>query len=341
MTGDNLLVEKLSGLTKLDILAGKIWNKKLAPFLYVTLFWVLSLFITPLATKSILSEEILIKSVIILSLYFGIVGSKKMRDKYIESFNPLGDLDEKFPHEFWRLFILVTGIIIFIAWIVVSFGFIKNPLTGEVAKHAIHYGKFDILLTSVQIIGFFPVVADFTYYFFSTLLFLPIRFRKEKPDLDFTDTKRMGGLKEMGDALLATVQIYYIGLTALTGLFLYSFGLSWIGPGMLSFFSGGWILGIALFFLPSFLIHNHMKKQKEEKLKEIRDEIQKAGSEVGGRVDVSPKSSSEKIEYIHLYLEHEHLYNMSEHPFDVSTLQSLFLTSLLPLVLQLGSYVVT
>lgn len=137
-------------------------------------------------------------------------------------------------------------------------------------------------------------------------------------------------MKDAGSLILRSSQYYFVGITLLSiEVVLFGFGK---GSGLTYIFLGGWIIGLLLFVYPSLMIHQYMKKQKENKIKEIGEKIRKTGKEPGGRLQIETKDEREMLNYIFLFLEHEHATQTSEYPFDAEIIREILLASFLPFI---------
>lgn len=280
-----------------------------------------------------MEQNIIHHSLIWIGLTFAIWASRTLRDDYISVTKDLNLSIES--HTLMRKILYLGGFAVIIGYILIFARVIPNPLTGGMAP-APGWGFSWCWVGSylIWLFVFLPVMVDFTTLIFVVHFSFPLKIRKERDKVDWSDMKRKLGLGKAGELFLKSIQIYLLGLAILT-LLPVIWGVS--GLGTTAFFGSGWALGAVLFFFPSFLLHNHMKNEKEKKLKDLREKIEKHRSLEGGRLEIDEDNldQNELSRYLFLYLEHEHVYNTSEHPFGVRDLREVIFAVLIPFASQI------
>ena len=89
------------------------------------------------------------------------------------------------------------------------------------------------------------------------------------------------------------------------------------------------------FGYPLFYFHRYMKDQKYAQIREIDSEIRKAGKDIKGFLESKPKSTSETIDYIHLYIKFDYTTRINEYPMNITTIRDLLFVSMIPLTLEI------
>lgn len=330
----NLWIEKISEFTKFSSLGEKLFGDRgKGPYLFLLFFWILNASTVPLTAREIFDGYVRIL-IYLIGLSAGIWALKKLDTEY-NKVSDFFNLADKSVSMKLKIFIFISGLVFYFSYVTVGAGVIANPLTGEYVK-TVTFGFSAPYLLNYFIFTFayLPIIAEFAAYFLHIHLVFPFQFKNEKPDLDFSDLERFGGTQKIGSLLLLSSKFYFALLTIYT--FVPVIFPEMLGPGSMAFFIGAWVLGIVLFFLPTFIIHIYIRNEKKKKFRELEKEVEKAGREGGGRFEVKPEDQSERTEYIFLYLEHEHVYDTSEWPLDPNLVQQLVFTVSLPLALQLA-----
>lgn len=331
-TSTDLWLEKIAELTKLEALGSKIWREGIGPYLYVGIFLFINTFvIIPLLPGPLhLIANAIGQSFTWAAAFFGIWATKKMNEKFQNVARKL-DFSIRSVSFRLKLTMFLGGALVIIGWILVTTSVIPNPITGRYVQTNFGFSPLCILLYAIWIFGYLIVVSEFFSHYIGIHYTLPKHVKKEKPEIDYSDLERTGGMKVLGDVLLSSTKYYFGGLALFT--FLPIAYRSLVGLGSIILFASGWIFGILMFVFPSFSIHSYVKEGKRGKMEELGKRIEETGGE-GGRLVADPADRKELQKYLFLFLEHEHLYQMKEYPFDRSILYELIFAALVPIATQ-------
>lgn len=339
-----------TGLDKISYSNFELWIEKLAKFskfkklgenigpfvliwIFISIHTALGYVISTRAPNPHLNKTIIHHSLVWIGLTFSIWASRKLRDDYMDVLKDLNLPLEN--HAAMRMVLFLGGFAVIVGYILVFGGVIPNPLTGELtADPGWGFTWYWMGTYLIWLLVFLPPMVDFTTLIFVVHFSFPLKIKSEGAEIDWSDMERKLGLKKAGEMFLKSLQIYLIGLAIVT-LIPIIWGIS--GLGTTAFFAGGWTLAVVLFFVPSFLLHAHMKREKEKKLDYLRERIERHRDLEGGRLEIDEDSldHEELSKYLFLYLEHEHIYNISEYPYEARDLREVVFALLIPFVSQI------
>lgn len=202
--------------------------------------------------------------------------------------------------------------------------------------------KWLVIIPAVYI----PVAVDFvTTYLLATVL-IPVYVLLERPELNFEDPLRFGGLAPTGTSLTVAAEYHFLALgiytlvTFLDNILLANpvFGTK-LTRLEVGFFLATWILGVCLLVLGIHLVHRHMAAEKLEKLEELSVGLDDRTAR--SFTNVAPDETEEALATISRYLAIHHVERTRTYPLAVSRLWEVFAAAGIPLVLQVASIVFT
>lgn len=190
-----------------------------------------------------------------------------------------------------------------------------------------------------------PIVAEASAVILGTVVLLPWRLVRAELDVDFGDPYGFGGLKPVAKLLQRAMILYFIGLFAFT-LYALAPRLFPAQPGVRGapFVSAGivgtWLLGFGLFAGSIWRIHVRIKRQKETRIAELREQLSQCDSLAEPFPDLHDVYDvSADVVLLYLYLETvlERVESTREYPTNTPLVRELFISSL-PTI---GVYIVT
>jgi len=330
-----LWIEKLSKITGFEKLGKKLTGKSgFGPYVY---FFILFSFTHVLWTTSIYYKQNelypgnFLTILIIVGLAFGIWSMRRLRDKYKETVEKMGLT--RFNGSFncmasrnVKISFFILAVLIFSIYQI--FHFHENIPRSP-------YIMIIIFFVLMQIYTV-PIIAEFTSIIYAIHITLPNKLSKIKIDFNCSDPSGKMGAEPIGDLILLSSKIYFVGISLFTlNLLQAVFIHPYIEVGLLSyiFIFSGWIFGFVLFFVPQMKIHKLLKEQKREKIREIYKGLEVIRIDEEEKADAPLHNLNNILRYVYTYLKLDMINKQSEYPFDFEKFQSLLSIAIIPLLL--------
>lgn len=245
---------------------------------------------------------------------------------------------------------------IYVAGLALHFGHYVG--FGEIAAVYAFEGVVSGSIKYLIIIPFvyLPVVADILATFVGIHVILPYRVHDEAIDLDFADTINLHGLRPVGQLIKRGTQTYFVALLLFTLFFLRKAlpieeitggrlaqtGGAYARPSDMLFFYLflAWVLGIVFFVVPVVWVHRYMRHQKQQALEQLQSDIDDSAIRLKD-VTTRPDNRQEFFDSVYLYTALDRVENGHEYPVDYRVLRRVLLVGLLPLAINLITYVLT
>lgn len=229
----------------------------------------------------------------------------------------------------WRLQVVVLGVLVgaMVAWLLQpgvldQIAAVQGPL--GLPRHLAIY----LLLR-------LPVVAEVATVIVTIHVLLPWRLASAGLNLDFSDPARLGGLGQVARLLRRSTQVYFLGLFAVT-LYALAPRLFPNQPGvpLTSFASfavaGAWVAGFGLFTLPAWRLHVEMKRQKDRRCRELRDQLADHGRHPDPLPDFRnvDAGTDELLPYLYLDSALRRVEHTREYPTNAALVRDIVVSSL-------------
>lgn len=295
-----------------------------------------------------LTKDAIVRILIVVFITAVIWGRNSLEDKYIEI---VGTSDVMKGSELRSKKIIsneteyaILSVLALLALTYIAFDaseILRNPFllgypsTRSVLCQGVIAGSIRYL---IWILVYVPILTGFFATFIGINVRFPLGIRNTDLNLDFSDHWRRGGMKPIGELMLHSSQVYFLVLTVGTfiPIIITLQGIpAQVGVGTITVTSGAWVLGLLFFFVPQIVIKNRVRKEKEKKIKELRELMEAEGKTPDGFIDAEPTDTEEAIKYIHRYVQFDHAHKMKEYPFDIGTFTDMIKVGLIPLVIQL------
>lgn len=256
--------------------------------------------------------------------------SKYLRNNYVEAAEEI-DLWPQHAKEV-KSALFLTGFALIVGCILLYSGIIR------VYGYDVQWGvsPFFLLFYFIMLFVYLPIVIDCFSLAFDINILFPWTI-KSTGTVKFSDLRRRGGMEKVGKLFLRVAQFYFVGLAFVAvNITLQGQLLSWILNYSFPTLVG---IGIVLFLIPVFISHNHMRKEKEGKLEDIKDKIIALGKEPGGRleIDIEREKKQDIMGYIFLFLEHEQIYHTSEYPINIDDIRELVYSVVVPVLAHIAT----
>lgn len=190
---------------------------------------------------------------------------------------------------------------------------------------------------------YMPIIAELTFLVVAVHVLLPLRIRLEDVPLDFSDPRRFGGFYPVGELLVRSTMVYFVGL------------LAWSGQTVVHrFIDSPWPeasqLGVWMFYLlwgalvvsylfPVLVLNRHMTGQKDAMIEEIQAEIRDLGDDDESIPYTEPPEDEVEIgKHLDRYFKLYHVEQTREYPADFTMVQEVILAALVPVA---GHVIVT
>ena len=153
---------------------------------------------------------------------------------------------------------------------------------------------------------FLPIIIEFALTYYGIHFLLPRRLKRADLNIFFYDPRNMGGFAAVGQLLKRSYYLYTVGLLLFFFLVYGAVFLSLGGyvPGLfeLVFFSTAWFVGLISIGYSMYTIHQFMSDKKEERIRELEDELHDA---LENPYDITNSSvaDQEKLEEVRRRLE--------------------------------------
>ena len=185
---------------------------------------------------------------------------------------------------------------------------------------------------------YFSIIAELSGMIAASFVSIPRYFVKNNYELSFDDPHDVGGLKTVGDLIKTAFYMYAIGLTLIV-LFIYAAPLFQDHPYnpferyKVAQFVIAWLAGIAFLLYGTIKLHLYMESQKEEKIDDIKDDIEDLGNSeqaIPDEVDDEQTKTEIQLKYMQL----EQVKATRTLPFTAATQERVLFTAAAPLVLE-------
>lgn len=190
--------------------------------------------------------------------------------------------------------------------------------------------------------AYVPIIAEFVTVFVGIQYGLPLSIRDVELELDFLDPWDLGGMRPVGTLLLrsaimsAVMLLLYVLFVYAPHVFSSYFDTPFPEPGPLlnfafTFLWIGWVFSV-VFAL--FVLHRYMRKRRDEKLNEVRNDLQaNYGADPGIEfVDAVENPSELTKKQIQL----QNVKDTAEYPLDTTMLEQVVLALIVPKLVQIG-----
>jgi hypothetical protein len=280
ITNENL-VEYIAGVFGFDKLSRSLPGKNINPsYLFIGFFSFLDLAILQVYVHFTGGTHIFLRAPNVaigyVTVILGVFGIKYMSESLDEAISAIRvhrRIENYESDEFqwiisWRtkVIVYIIGVIILYAHAIFNVG-IPNRVT---AINFLFTWQFVLL----------PIIVEFTITYLSIHIRLPRQIKSTDMNMFFYDPRNMGGFATVGTLLKRS---YYLYTVALLMFFVYAYGrvllsLGGYEPGLfdLAFFSIAWFIGLLSIAHSMYTIHQFMSKEKEDRIREIEEELHEA-----------------------------------------------------------------
>lgn len=344
---DTLLIEKFASILRFDELSSVIFGReKYGPHLLLGSMIVLSYaFRAPLLIAE--PWRFSTSTAIIGGLWLGLIGALYMRNGYATAVTRLQLDDRPTDHDhsqFETIVPLRIQITIYILAVVASylnifFGVGVDTLISEA-------GTWPILvrLFVAAPLAYIPVIIDVGTTFLGVHFLLPRRLAKSDLNLFFYDPRDMGGFAPVGQLLKRSYYIYTGGLLAYF-FFIYipiifsSVIESAYEANTLTavFFSLAWLAGVLSIGYSMSKVHMLMAEKKEQRLQELEEDLRNL---IENPYDIRASSISDEGRLEEITRQLDHVRSMKEYPTTFTMWSQIFISVLLPQILNISVQIV-
>lgn len=230
----------------------------------------------------------------------------------------------------------------FATYLVLLIGMVVNSfLIVGLGEFIDTQGFVHALLVNVLIvpIGYLPFAVEGVLMYISVHVLLPRRLQNADLGVFFFDPRNMGGFEPVGNLLKYTYYLYTAGLL-LYLVFLYGPVVGPLDvdqvqtPGVLTaaMFTVLWLIGIATLAYSMFKVHRIMAAEKEERLREIEDQLREV---VGDPYEITTTEFPDDGEFEDIQRRLREIRATSEYPTTFTMWVQIGISVLLPQILQL------
>lgn len=282
-----LLIEWVAEKSGFNYISTKLPVSNLyPPYLYLFAFLFLDFGVISVYNHFTGGEHVLLRNptavVGIIGVFLAAFGIRYMADQYHDAVNALRvadrDIDSEDKDRFTYLVSLRSKKL---AWLCVVIGLYLHIFVNIGISNLISFAGPAVLINRLFTwqIGYLPFVVEFAFLFYGIHFRLPRRIKQVGLNLFFFDPRNMGGFASIGQLLKRSYYLYTIGLLIffiLTyGIYIINLGEQAAEPGLTEavFFSIAWLVGIVSIGYSMWTIHHVMSMKKEERIREIEDEI--------------------------------------------------------------------
>jgi hypothetical protein len=275
------LVEYIATIFGFNKLSQALPGKDIKPsYLFIGFFTFLDLAILQVYAHFTGGTHIFVKSpnvaIAYLTVILGVFGIEYMSNSYKEAISAIRVHERIKAYESdnfrwtisWRTKVItyIISVIILYAHAIFNVG-IPNQVT---AINLLFTWEFVLL----------PIIIEFAFLYLTIHVRLPRQIKNVDMNMFFYDPRNMGGFAPVGALLKRS---YYLYTVALLMFFVFTYGrvlfsLGGYVPGLfdLLFFSAAWLIGILSIGHSMYTIHKFMSEQKENRIREIEDELHEA-----------------------------------------------------------------
>jgi len=280
-TDETNLIKYISELFGFSRLSDALPRTDIAsPYLFIGFFSFLDLAVLQVYVHLTGGTHILIKSPNIAAGYaavlLGVYGVEYMSKEYEDALSAIriqeridpSDLNQFQYRVSWR-----TKVTIYVVAVIILYAntILNIPIPNRVTA-------INLLFTWEFV--FLPVIVEFGLTYYSIHFLLPRRLKSADLNMFFYDPRNMGGFAAVGELLKRSYYLYTVGLLLFFFLVYGAVFLSLGGyvPGMfeLVFFSTAWFVGLLSIGYSMYTIHQLMSEEKEERIRELEDELHEA-----------------------------------------------------------------
>jgi hypothetical protein len=269
-----------------------------------------------------------------IGLILGVHGINRIREKYSDATSNVGRTNSNLQvptAKYFRISIYILSLTAYGIFIVPN---LPQFLSTE--------GQVIGVIKWLFIIPFFylPIISEFFVVYLHGLFFVSISISRQNVPLDFSDPSKLGGMGNVGDLIISSTSLYFVGLALWTGTTIIGpitgIRATPTGPGTYSigFFIISWTTGVFLFLLSLWIIHRHMYKKKQNEINEIVEEIRLSGYDDEVFPYTNPNDSSESLEYIQKYINLQRVEETKTYPINVNKIWEFSASAILPIFLQ-------
>lgn len=275
------LVEYIAAVFRFDTLSRSLPGKNInSAYLFIGFFSFLDLGILQVYVHFTGGTHVFLRSPNVaigyVTVILGVVGIKYMSDSLEEAISAIRvhrRIENYERNELqwiisWRTKIIVylIGVVTLYAHAIFNVG-IPNRVT---AVNFLFTWQFVLL----------PIIVEFTITYLSIHIRLPRQIKNTNMNMFFYDPRNMGGFAAVGTLLKRS---YYLYTVALLMFFIFTYGRVFLSlggykPGLfdLVFFSTAWFIGLLSIAHSMYTIHQFMSKEKEDRIREIEEELHEA-----------------------------------------------------------------
>jgi hypothetical protein len=285
VTETSTLLEQLSRACRFDDLAD--WLPKIDPhptYLYVSLFIVFDLAVVNTYTHVTGGTHAVLRNPFYVALSVGIllavVGVKYMHEGHTDAITVLTErkicdanrVDDYAVSVRTKLLFYAVGLLGFFTYQVFVIG-VPTILQNQ--------GFSGIAFTLLIVPGcYLPVAIDFVGEYVTLHILIPQWLGQQETGLFFFDPQNMGGFQPLGELLKNSYYLYTAGLLLYLVFFYGAFIFPIQGdianpPGAFeaALFTALWLLGLATISYSMYKIHQIMKSERKDRLRDIESEI--------------------------------------------------------------------
>lgn len=340
---NTLLIERFADKLKFNSLSGiVIGSEEYGPHLLLGSTIGLSYaFRTPL----LLAEpwRLSTSAAVIGGLWLGLIGARYMRDGYREAIDSLRLDDRPTDHDYSQFKTLVPLYLQLTIYIIALIASYYNVFFGIGIDTLIsEEGIWPIVVRSLIAapLAYIPVIIDVGTMFLGVHFVLPRRLEQADLSLFFYDPRNMGGFAPIGQLLKHSYYVYTGGLLAYF-LFIY---IPIIFSGTIEssyestiltavFFSLAWLAGVVSIGYSMWRVHTLMATKKEQRLQELEADLHDI---IKNPYDIRESAISDPDARDEITRQMEHVRSMREYPTTFAMWSQIFISVILPQVLNMS-----
>lgn len=229
---------------------------------------------------------------------------------------------------------LALGLVVFVTWLATAVG----PILAEVGL-VVGAIKWLLFVPLVYV----PLATDLAAAYVHVQLVLPLRVREADVPLDFSDSRRLGGMYPLGRSMRFAAVTTFVALTLYTVL--WSIGLR-VTPDVnspatrttvVAFFGLTWTFAAGTLVAGLFVTHQHMAARRANELDRVHAAIRELGDDDESIPYTAPRDDVEFRAYLREYVRLDRVERTRTVPLDVAVAWELVGVALLPIALQVLS----